>query len=267
MKVLVKFLTSVLESKGQIDPDIGESDSDYEHAGYVCSFAFKDLRHDGYLSLVAGVGTPGRPSCRGLYVVDKSTTGFEVYQTVGAIDAGGDVSGSIEDLGKDGNLEFVLDDALGTFDNQCQVTFPAIYAWTGGDYANVSDRFKDFYRQQLDSLNKQISAIQPFQYKGASYEPAEKECLQAESAKIQRLLGISLEAGLDQAIRLANNRDAVERNFAVELFGQIGTPEARKHLETLAKDTDTSVAYMAKVYLSSTSQGPIHAPDAFERLH
>ena len=101
MKVLVKFLTSVLESAGEIDPDIGESDADYGHAGYVCSFAFKNLRRDGYLSLIAGVGTPGRPSCRGIYIVDKTATGFEIYQTGGAIGAGEDVSSSIEDLRKD----------------------------------------------------------------------------------------------------------------------------------------------------------------------
>ncbi len=66
-KDLENFLNPLLESAGQIDPDIGEGE-------YICSFAFKDLRHDGFLSLIAGVGVPDRPSCRDVYIIDKNVT-------------------------------------------------------------------------------------------------------------------------------------------------------------------------------------------------
>ena len=257
IKTLASFLNSVLESAGQLYPDIGESD--------VCSFAFKDLRRDGYLSLVAGIGVPDRSSCADVYIIDKTASGFEVYSSGGAIDSAADVSGSIKDLRRDGHLEFILDDTLAKQD-ECQATWPVIYAWTGSGYTNVSDRFKDFYRQQLDSLNKQIAAIQPFLYKGASYDRPEKDCLRAEAAKIQRFLGISSEAGLDQAIRFASNKYPENRIFAAQLLGKIGTPEAGKYLEILAKDSNGAVAVIAKYYLSRFPKRPSYVPAAFQHL-
>src|SRR6266481_1500899 len=63
MKILVNFLNSVLEAAGEPDPNIGMSASDSERANYVCSFRFADLRSNGSLSLVVGLGVPDRPSC------------------------------------------------------------------------------------------------------------------------------------------------------------------------------------------------------------
>ena len=163
-----------------------------------------------------------------------------------------------------------LDDTIGSLGVQCAVNLPAIYAWTGSNYANVSARFKDFYRQRLDSVNKEIPALEPLRGPdGASYVRPEKECLQAEAAAIQRFLGISPEAGLDQAIRLANNNSNNTEYllFAVNLLGNIGTPKARKYLETLAQNPDGRVAYMAKIYLSPAPKGSVPQPDEFERLH
>ncbi len=126
---------------------------------YICSFSFADMRHNGYLSLIAGLGSTGRAICHELYVIDKTSSGFDTYLAGGDSTAGEDVSGKIKDLHHDGKLEFLLASAFGEIQNQCCGNWTSIYAWTGGGYTNVSDNFKDFYRQQLDSLNKKISAL------------------------------------------------------------------------------------------------------------
>jgi hypothetical protein len=113
-----------------------------------------------------------------------------------------------------------VEDATG-----CSVTFPSIYAWTGHDYTNVSEQFKDFYRQQIDPLKKQISAIKPFLYKGTWYFGGEKECLQAEVALLDRFLGISANAGLEHTMQLANSKDSINHDFAAQVLRIFKAPE------------------------------------------
>jgi hypothetical protein len=236
--------------------------------GFICSFKFADLRHNGNLSLVVGSGVTGRGMCREVDIIDRTASGFETYLTEGDPESGNDVSGKIKDLHHDGKQEFLLSSRFGEIKDQCRGDWTAIFAWTGGGYTNVSDRFKDFYRQQLDSLNQKISALHPIAvYGGGFSEPSDKECLIAEAAKLQRYLGISPEAGLDQAIRLAKSEDVAKRNFAVEIFGDIGTQGARNYVETLAKDSDGGVRFAAKYYLSALSKGRLEpAPNRFVHL-
>ena len=82
-----------------------------------------------------------------------------------------------------------------------------------------------------------------------------KRSLEAEVGAFQRYLGISSEAGLEQAIRLSNSKDASERDFAVNLLFTIGTPKAWKYIAILTKDADYSVAFEAKRYLSFSQRG------------
>ena len=261
----MSFLNSVQTSVGE-EPDLGESATDSNKGGYVCSFRFADLRHDGFLSLIAGIGVTQVASCRDVYIIDKTASGFEIYLSGGAIGAGSDVSANVKDLRHDGSLEFLLDRGIGSITGKCSAKWAEIYAWTGSGYTNVSDRFKDFYKQRLDSLNKRISTLRPTSGpKGPSYEPRDKECLQAEASKIERFLGISSEAGLDQAIRLANSKNTAQRSFAADILGDIGTPKAQKYLQALARDSDGDVALSGKYYLSLLAKGPIQdAPAAFQ---
>jgi hypothetical protein len=244
-------------------------ESDFGDDEYVCSFAFADLRRSGYLSLIAGVGTTGRGLCSTVYIVDKIPSTFQAHLSGGApgSGAGEDIAAKLKDVGQNDNLEFLLVNELGSIKGQCTAHWSAIYAWTWGGYTNVSLRFKNFYRQRLNILDKEIAATEPFRYKGATYEPAKKECLRAEAEKIKRFLETSPEAGLDQAIGLANSNDWAKRDLAAEILGDIGTPRARECLRVLARDSNQEVATDAKYCLSVLAKGPMQdAPLAFEPL-
>ena len=124
------------------------------------------------------------------------------------------------------------------------------------NYGNVSDRYKAFYRQRLESIRKILPKLQPTPDSNG-YSLGQKECLEAEAAAIQRFLGISSEAGIDQAIRLATSSDSADRDFATQLLGEIGTPRARTYLEKLVNDSDHTVASDAKYALSGSAKGPM----------
>jgi hypothetical protein len=40
----------------------------------------------------------------------------------------------------------------------CDAQWPLVFAWTGNDYSEVSDRYKDYYRNYLKSLETQLAA-------------------------------------------------------------------------------------------------------------
>ena len=229
---------------------------------YICSFAFADLRHDGVLSLVAGIGVRDRPSCRAITIIDKTKSGFEACGSGGHIGAGEDIPAQIQDLNHDGHFELLLPHGLATFPQQCAANWTAIYAWTGDNYTNVSDQFKSFYRKRLDSINKIISSLEPTPDK-YGYALTDKECLDAEAFAIKRFLGISSDAGIDQAIRLTESKDRLERQFGTILLIQVGTPEAREHLQKLVNDPDYAVATYAKDGLSMSVKEKF-APASFQ---
>jgi hypothetical protein len=244
----------------------GDSILGVEGGTYICSFRFADFRHDGSFSLFAGIGVVDRPSCGEFEVIDKTASGFELYQSGGSIGAGGDMLANIKDLRHDSNLEFLLHAGLGEIPQRCAADWTAIFAWTGDNYTDVSAQFKDFYRERLESLKKIIPALQPTPGPNG-YTLSEKECLEAEAAAIERFVGVSRDAGVDQAVRLATSKDNSERDFATELLGEIGTPQARKYLETLAKDSDNNVATHAKYSLSRSTNGPMKImADSFQRI-
>lgn len=229
----------------------------------ISSFAFADLRRDGTLSLVYGLGVGDR-SRFDVDIVDKTAAGFEIHGSSGARGAGNNIPASIRDIGHDGRLEFVLDSGLGTIEQRCTANWMAIFAWTGANYTNVSHQYKDFYRQQLEATNKIIAGL-PQAQPGDDHTMREKECLLAEAAALRQFLGGSPKTGMDQAIRLAKSPDHFEREFAVELLNRTGGPTARKYLEILAKDPDHGVALYAKSSLKgSLTQRVYDGPSEFQ---
>ncbi len=182
-------------------------------------------------------------------IIDRTKSGFESYGAGGEIGSGSDVSEQIRDLRHDGHLEILLDYGLAEFPQRCAANWTAIYAWTGSNYTNVSSDFKDFYRQRLDSLKKIIPALGPIPDQDG-YKDSDKECLEAEAAAIERFLGTSPDAGLDQAMRLTQSEDPLAREFGTVLLIHIGTPKAREQLEKLSGDPDYGVSQAAKNGLS-----------------
>ena len=214
---------------------------------YVCSFRFADLRHNGLLSLVFTTGISDRPSCRGLSIIDKTSSGFESFGASGEI--GTDAATAIQDLHHDGHLEILLPYGLATFPQTCAANWTAIYAWTGVNYTNVSDQFRDFYHRRLDQLDRIIPALGPAPDQNG-YSLSDKECLEAEASAIKRFLGVSPDAGVEQAIRLSNSKDSLAREFGTVLLIIIGTASAREQLQKLTNDPDWAVRTEAKNGLS-----------------
>jgi hypothetical protein len=75
------------------------------------------------------------------------------------------------------------------------------------------------------------------------------DCTKAEAAKIERLLGISRDAGMGDAVKWANSDNPVDREFATDILDDIATREALEYLKTLAHDPNRQVADSAKISL------------------
>ena len=234
------------------------------------SYKFADLRHDGFLSLVAQTSPARMASCSdfpnggfcSVYIVDKTTTGFEIYMTLGSIEPGGTVPLGIQDLKHDGNLEVIISQLFTSMFKQCFARLPAIYASSGRGYPNVSDRFKDFYRGQLDALDKLIPNLPPT---GASYNQRDKECLQAEAAKIERVLG-SPNAGIDTALASTQSKDLNKILFGIYDLEDINTPEAQRILNTLSNSPNPDIKRVMTQLAFTRSKGLDKALSQFERL-
>jgi sugar lactone lactonase YvrE len=244
------------------------------------SYKFADLRHNGFLSMLAQTGPDWTPSCSdshsggfcSVYIIDKTGMGFEIYQTFGSIEPGGTVPLGIQDLKHDGNLQVIVSQPFTSILNrqpsppplrvQCIASWPAIYASSGGGYPNVSDHFKDFYRDQLDALNKLIPNLPPT---GASYDQRDKECLDAEVAKLERVLG-SPNAGIDTAIASTQSKDLLKATFGIYILMDINTPEANQYLASLSNSPNPDIKRMLTQMTSLRSKGFLKDVSQFERL-
>jgi hypothetical protein len=94
-------------------------------------------------------------------------------------------------------------------------------------------------------------------------DPSALDCLRAEAAKIERFLGRSRDAGMNDAIRWANSNSAAEREFASSVLPQIGTAEALRYEQTLSRDSSPDVSDSAKEELEDW--GKPENPAAFDR--
>jgi len=120
----------------------------------ICSSHFADLRHSDNLSLV--VSTESGRFCD-VQIIDKTASRFEVYDP----DSSTNSSIDIKDIDGNGNLELIVNVDLTSYEgaNHCEASWPAIYAWTGNGYSNVSAEYRGYYEQQLASLRREIAAI------------------------------------------------------------------------------------------------------------
>lgn len=90
----------------------------------------------------------------------------------------------------------------------------------------------------------------------------DRDRLKAEPAKIERFLGISIDAGMLDAIKWKNSNNPYDREFAASILADIGTAEAIRDLRTLSKDPDPDVAATAKAAME-----PPWNPSVYPTIH
>jgi len=203
--------------------------------GKLCDFHFADLRHSGQLSLVVSSDAGGLAECNNVDIFDRTRAGIENYH----FDKGpGSYFDSIEDINGDGHRELIIDEvfAVGSQSGHCTALWPVIYAWTGTGFRDVSSRYKNYYRKQLEPSR-------------APSAQEQDDCDMASTAKIQRFLG-SHDAGVDDAIKWAKSNDPDEREFAINVLQDIGTKKAIRYLRLMSDDPDRKIARSAKESLS-----------------
>jgi hypothetical protein len=210
--------------------------------GMVCAVSFANFRNSGNLTLIAG-------HCGGtIDIVDRTAGGFEWRMLNGLPDASDDVSTGVQDLLGNGTSELVLHSYLTYGDgfSHCSTVWPTIYAWTNSNYANVSTQaqYASWYQNQLSSLQAQLAA-------------SPTDCLKAEVAKVQRILGTP-DAGTSDATSWAASADAGTRVFAAQVLADIDTPTSLGVLQTLTSDSTPLVADIA----TGLSENPIRQAPA-----
>ena len=138
----------------------------------VCNVQFADLKHNGTLSLVLGDDGGGTADCNYTEIFDKNAESIEEYFLDAYIGTPG-----VEDINGDGRFEVVVDefdgaefqDAAKLYHGSgiahcdicaaCNEYWPRVYAWTGSGYTEVSSQYPKYYERELQSLKKQIAAI------------------------------------------------------------------------------------------------------------
>jgi hypothetical protein len=117
-------------------------------------------------------------------------------------------------------------------------------------------------KQSPEIVPQQIAMPTPTPEAAEPPDANDLDCLKAEAAKIERFLGISKEAGMNDAIGWANSHDPAQRDFTTEVLSDIGTAEALKYEQTLSRDSDPDVAKSAKSELESWGQA--ETPNTFD---
>jgi len=243
------------------------------------------------LSLVVSYDDGGTADCNDVAMFDKVSTGIEDYDFASV---GMYWYDSIEDLNGDGRNELIVDGILAAplGGGHCWATWPIVYTWNGTGYADVSAEFRGFYRKTLTNLQGQIAPPSPSpnpeqhvftegELNGANGErlgarvirpqpvaastpriAQDTDCQAAEEAKIERVVGISGDAGIDDAVKWSESDDPIVRKFGATIPSDIGTREAIEDLRTLSSDQDPNVARSGKADLKcfNTNTGPVARP-------
>ena len=229
------FVMAALKSES----DFVENDQD------VCSAGLFKIAKSKTESLVVSIDVNGRHFCNDLEVIHRGANGL----TVQAIDEPGsdNVRDIVRDVGKNGMNVLVIPTALSDYEgaNSCAAAWERIFVLQAGTMVDRSDEFRDFYRVRLNALPAEMQEIRSG--KGQADLAGDNGiCLQMESDKIKRFLGISPKAGEDKAIGWINSRDEFLRRKGSAVLLEIGDSKSLAVLARFAKDSDPVVAYEAK---------------------
>jgi hypothetical protein len=239
-------------TKRYSQPDIGVEP-------LVNSFAFADLRQSGTVSLVVSMEPTGPAGCGQLLIVDKVGGKFEgTWISCGGSDNIG--KSVIEISGKPVVVTYT--DITPYYGAQARVVYvPVIWGWNGSSYVDMSRQFPGYYRQVLRGLQHEIASSPA----SADYARGPVRCEKIEADAIERFLGISPDAGIEDAIRWSQSSKPIDRIMAMGLFTSIGTPRALDYLKAMTSDSDPQVARAAEGNLNAlNSRGS--AEDPVEKL-
>jgi len=163
----------------------------------VYEYRVVDLDADGWLELVALVGG-GRPSTAleivfqtpgGVPLTDRLTAtyeGFVVRELVG-FDVP-DLEAVLRDLDGDGTAEIVMPQSIGgegaSGGPRLPAEIPEVFAWKDGNYANVSARYPEFYRDEvLPRVEQQLQMLEALP---APTDPSEQADRRADRERVVR---------------------------------------------------------------------------------
>jgi len=238
-------------------------------------FRFADLRGSGTLSLVLLGGAAHCGDAR-LIVIDKTSLGFEVY----AGDASqNQIAQILKDLDRTGKYELVPE--LTLFFQDCASggpRFPVIYAWTGVGYGNVSERFPEFYKHKLQSLESNIEAAEAELARAAA---AKREAWENQTEVSRERIGgmvLRLDRGADpqliliqpaQPTRSVDASQVAAPHTPPELVAAYGNEgnywriEAAKIKRFLGISRDAGIGYAISLAKSDDSRDRVLAAEIF----
>lgn len=229
----------------------------------VCSAGLFKIAGSNSYDLVASLDVNGQRFCGDVEVIHRGANGLTI-QSIFALGVD-DVNDIVRDIDKNGKNELVIPYGLSEYAGaRCAGSWDRIYSLQSGVLVDRSNAFKDFYREQLVSLKtdmQQVQAKKPHDY----YDADSIVCLQMESDKIKRFLGISPNAGASKAIVWVKSGDDYLRGRGVAVLADIGDQESISILQHLTKDTNHRVAEDAKFMLQSRAVYWIKSGDEYWR--
>jgi hypothetical protein len=156
---------------------------------------FVDLNGDGWFELVALVG--GQRLSTALEVVFQTPGGAPPADRLATTHDGfvmrelpgfdvGDLNAVLRDLDHDGTYKIVMPQLLGGFEGAArpQATIPEVFSWNGGDYAKVSARYPEFYRDEvLPRIERQLQMLEALPAAGDAVDRANRRAQREKYAR------------------------------------------------------------------------------------
>ena len=134
--------------------------------------------------------------------------------------------------------------------------FPVIYGWNGSAYVDIDGSSRSFTVTPCTTCSMIGSSPA-----SADYARSPVRCDEIKADAIERYLGISPDAGIEDAIRWSQSSKQIDRMMAIDVFATIGTPRALDYLKAMTEDSDPRVARAAEGDLNAlNSRGSAEDP-------
>jgi hypothetical protein len=199
-------LNSLFKDKGRVRQFLNEVANDGDPSGPlsvvdVFDYRFVDLNADSWLELVALVRGDRPPTL--LEIVFQTPGGVPlphlgatyegfVIRELSRVDVS-DLNAVLRDLDGDGTYEIVAPQPLGEIVGAAfaQAQIPEVFAWKAGDYVNVSQRYPEFYRDEvLPRLERQLQRLEalpgPADRSDRAARRADREKVGREIAEVRK---------------------------------------------------------------------------------